>query len=113
MKENQKLKFTFIILDRNIENKFIKFLSKNGYSDYFLFYARGSANSAILDCLGIGETEKEVIVIPSNEKKAIKLFEDISKSEYLKHIIAFRMPIKGISSKKSLDYFLKEVVTNE
>lgn len=113
MKEDKKLKFTFIILDRNIENKFVKFLKKNGYGDYFLFYAKGSANSALLDYLGIGESEKEVMVFPLSETKAIKLLECIGNSEYLKHVIAFRSPIKGISSKKSLDYFLKEVATNE
>ena len=74
MKGNRKLKFNFIILDRNIENKFMKFLKKNGYDKYFLFYAKGSANSALLEYLGIGESEKEVIVIPSNESDSIKLF---------------------------------------
>lgn len=113
MKEERKLKFTFIILDRNIESKFIKFLKKNGYGDYFLFYAKGSASSALLDYLGIGESEKEVLVFPSNEAKAIKLLESIEKSEYIKHVIAFRSPIKGISSKKSLDYFLKEAISDE
>ena len=113
MKGNKKLKFNFIILDRNIENKFMKFLKKNGYDKYFLFYAKGSANSALLEYLGIGESEKEVIVIPSNESDAIKLFDIISNSEYIKQVIAFRSPIKGISSKKSLDYFLKEVVSDE
>ena len=113
MKQNRKLKFNFIIIDRNYESKFIKFLKKQGFEKYFLFYAKGSATSAILDYLGIGESEKVVFVYPSNEKDALLLFETIKNSEYFKHILAFRTPVKGISSKKSLDYFLKEVISNE
>ena len=109
MKEKPKLKATFIILKREYEHKFIKFLKKQGFEKYFLFYAKGSASSTILEYLGIGETENVILVYPSNENDAKKLFEIISSSEYLKQTIAFRCPIKGISSKKSLDYFLKEV----
>ena len=107
------MKFNFIILNRDIENKFIKFMKKNGFDKYFLFYGKGSASSTILEYLGMGETEKVIIVYPSNENDSKKLFDIISSSEYLKHTIAFRSPIKGISSKKSLDYFLKEVAVNE
>lgn len=111
--KDKKLKFTFVIIDRKYENKFIKFLKNHGFEKYFLFFAKGSASSDILDYLGIGETEKVILVYPSNESDAKKLFEVIETSEYLKHAIAFRSPIKGISSKKSLDYFLKEVISNE
>lgn len=109
----EKLKFTFVITNRDKEKKIIKVLKKEGYEKYFLFYAKGSANSTILEYLGVGETEKVVLVYPSNQKDAIKLIEYIEKSEFLKYTIAFRVPIKGISNKKSLEYFLKEVVTNE
>ena len=113
MKVEKKLKLNFIIIDRNYENKITKFLKKNGFDKYFLFYGKGSASSDILDYLGIGESEKVVLVYPSNESDATMLFKIIENSEYLKHVLAFRCPVKGISSKKSLDYFLKEVVMHE
>ena len=109
----QKMKLNFMILDRTIENKFIKFLNKKGFNNYVLFYGKGSASSAILEYLGIGESEKEVILIPSNEEVSATLFEMIKNSEFIKHVIAFKTAINGISSKKSLDYFLKEVISNE
>lgn len=112
MKVNKKLKLNFIIIERAQQSKFIKFLNKHGFEKYFLFYAKGSASSDILDYLGIGESEREVLVYPSNESDAQKLFDLIKNSEYLKHLLAFRIPVKGISSKKSLDYFLKEVAYN-
>ena len=113
MKVNKKLKMNFIIMDRDIETKFIKFLRKQGFEKYFLFYAKGSASSDILDYLGMGEVEKEVLVYPSNESDSQKLLSIIQNSEYIKYCLAFSSPVKGISSKKSLDYFLKEVVSYE
>ena len=113
MEEKKKLKFNFMIVNRNIDQKFIKYLSKFGFKEYFLFYGTGSASSAILDYLGIGETENTILVIPASEKASLKLFEIIKNSEYLKDVIAFKVPIKGISSKKSLDYLLKEVGSYE
>jgi len=113
MNGDSKLKFNFLIVNREIEKKLIKFLNRKGYNKYFLFYGKGSANSSILEYLGIGETENTILVFPLNEKNSIMLFEDITNSEFIKHTIAFRIPIKGISSKKSLDYFLKEVIKGE
>ena len=113
MEDKKKLKFTFMIVNRKYEKKFLKFINMQGYEEYFLFYGKGSASSAILDYLGIGETENTVLVFPNNEKDSIRLLELIKDSEYLKHVIAFRVPIKGISSKKSLDYLLKGVVSYE
>ena len=113
MSNNKKLKMNFIILDRIYESKFIKTMKKQGFIKYFLFYAKGSASSDILDYLGIGESEKEVLVYPTSEKDSDKLFHVISESEFMKKVLAFKVPVKGISSKKSLEYFLKEVVNNE
>ena len=113
MEEKKKLKFNFMIVNRNVDKKFIKYIAKFGFKEYFLFYGTGSASSAILDYLGIGETENAILVIPASEKSSEKLFKVIGESEYIKDVIAFRVPIKGISSKKSLDYLLKEVVSYE
>ena len=111
--EKKKLKLTFLITERSQGNKINKFLKERGFDKYFLFYAKGSATSNILDYLGIGETEKEVIVYPSSENDALKIMSYIKESEFLKDTIVFRVPVSGISSLKSLEYFLKEVSENE
>ena len=108
MKEKKKLKFTFLITERSLGNSISKYLKNKGFDKYFLFYAKGSASSTILEYLGVGETEKEVIVYPSNEKDAEIIMKSIKESEYLKNTIIFRVPVSGISSLKSLEYFLKE-----
>lgn len=113
MKIQKKLKFTFLITERSIGKKINKYLETNGFGKYFSFYAKGSATSAILEYLGVGETEKDVIIYPSNEDDAIKIMNLVKESEFIKKTIIFRVPVSGISSLKSLQYFLKEEVGNE
>lgn len=109
----KKLKFTFLITERNLGNKINKFLKENGFDKYFLFYAKGSASSTVLEYLGIGETEKEVIIYPSNEKDALSIMNLIKESDFIKDTMVFRIPVSGISSLKSLEYFLKGVSEDE
>ena len=113
MENKRKLKLTFLITERSVGNKINKFLTKKGFDKYFLFYAKGSASSTVLEYLGIGETEKEVIVYPSNEEDASKIMDSIKESEFIKNTIVFRIPVKGISSLKSLEYLLEGVSNNE
>ena len=113
MKVKKKLKFTFLIVKRDVSSKVIGYLQDAGFKDCFSFYGQGSASVAILDYLGIGETENNVIIYPSNEEEAGVLMESVRNSEYLKDIIAFRVPVKGISSMNALNYFLREGISNE
>ena len=108
MQVKKKLKLTFLIVKREVTNKVTSYLKDAGFNDYFSFYAKGSASIAILDYLGIGETEYNVIVYPNNEDDSKVIMKTITNSEYLKDVIAFRVPVKGISSLKILNYFLKE-----
>lgn len=106
MKDDRKLKITLILANRNASKKIVKELNNQGFNTYFSFYGKGSANSAILEYLGIGETEKDILLYPLGEKGSIRLMECIRNSEYLKELIAFRVPIKGISNIKALNYLL-------
>ena len=108
MKVKKKLKFTIILIKREVSNKVVNFLKSKGLENYFSFYGKGSASSAILDYLGIGESENNVIVYPTSEDESIMIMESLKNSEYLKDIIAFRVPVKGISSMSALKHFLKE-----
>ena len=110
MKVEKKLKFTFLITDRSLSSKIAKGLKKLDIERSFTFYGKGSAPSAILDYLGIGESEKSVLVYPTSEDDSSKIIEYIKNSEFLKRTIVFVVPVQGISSNKSLKYFLKEEV---
>lgn len=113
MNVKKKLKLTFMLVKRDMLGKITDFLSNAGYKDYFSVYGKGSASLAILDYLGIGETENAILIYPSNEEDACSIMECVRNSEYLKYIIAFRVPVKGISSMTALEHFLKEGVKHE
>ena len=113
MKVAKKLKFTFLIVKRDASSKVVNYLKNLGLENYFSFYGKGSASVAILDYLGIGERENNVIVYPSSEEDALLIMDGLKNSEYLKDVIAFRVPVKGISSMSVLNHFLKEDAENE
>jgi hypothetical protein len=113
MKVEKKLKFTFIIVKRDACNKVVNYLKNLGIEDYFSFYGKGSARVAILDYLGIGESENNILVYPTNEDDGKLIIKSLRNSEYLKDVIAFRVPIKGVSSMNALNYFLKEEKESE
>lgn len=113
MKVKKKLKFTFLITNRELGVKITDYLKSKGIENYFSFYGKGSASTAILDYLGIGESEKDIIIYPSNEEDSKLIMESIKNSEYFKNTIAFRVPIKGVSSMNILNHFLKEGKENE
>ena len=106
MKDERKLKLTFLLIDRDVSKKIIKYLDDKGFNKYFSFYGKGSASSTILEYLGIGEIEKNILVYPSGEEDGVKLMDHIRASGNLKEIIAFRIPVKGISSLNGLNYYL-------
>jgi len=106
MKDDRKLKITLILANRGCSKKIVKELRDKGFSTYFSFYGKGSASSSVLEYLGIGETEKDILLYPLGEKGSNMLMESIRQSEYLKELIAFRVPIKGISNIKALNYLL-------
>ena len=113
MRVDKKLKFTFLIIKREVSNKVVNYLNNLGVVDYFSFYGKGSASVAILDYLGIGESENNIIIYPSNEEDSKKIMNSLKESDLLKDVMAFRVPIKGISNINALNYFLKEDKENE
>ena len=113
MKVNKKLKLAILITNRDLGIKLTNFLRTKGIENYFSFYGKGSASTALLEYLGIGETEKDIIIYPSNEEDANSIMENVKNSEYFKNTIAFIVPVKGISNMNALNHFLKEVKDHE
>ena len=110
MKIKKKLKFTFLITNREVSPKIIEFLKNKGIENYFSFYGKGSASTAILDYLGIGESKTDIIIYPCNEHDSSTIMDSIKNSEYLKNSIAFTVPVKGISNMNILNNLLKEEI---
>ena len=67
----------------------------------FKFKARGTANSEILDCLGLGETDKIVMIGVSPKKVAHRIFDVLRIDLQLSgpgRGIAFTMPLSGLAN---------------
>lgn len=109
MKVNKKLKLTIIITNKELGNKVRDYLKNQGIENYFSFFGKGGASKAILEYLGVGESEKDIILYPTNEEDALLIMESIKNSEYFKNTVVFRIPIKGISNINVLNELLKEV----
>ena len=110
MKIKKKLKLTFLITNRDLGTKLTDYLKSKGIDMYFSFYGKGSASTALLDYLSIGQNEKDIIIYPGSEEDSKLIMEAIKNSEYYKSTLLFRIPVKGISSLNILNYFLKEEV---
>ncbi len=107
MKVQKKLKFTFLITNKEYGTKIVEYLKNKGIENYISFYGKGSASASILEYLGIGERENDILIYPSNSTDANLILEYIKESEYLKNTIAFIVPVKGISNMNVLNHLLK------
>lgn len=94
------VKLLVTIVDRGQGNKVVKLNEKEHIHVQFVCLGRGTASSEILDYLGIGETEKEVVVSLVPENKIPELLNMLSDKMHLNKPgkgIAFTLPLSGIS----------------
>ena len=49
MKENKKLKFTFLITNKEYGPKIVEYLKSKGIENYISFYGKGSASACAQD----------------------------------------------------------------
>lgn len=96
----QRTKALLAIVNRNDEADLKELLDERSVSLGLVFAGTGTAHSAVLDYLGIGETEKAVILclIPENDERALLR---AVRHNFLKYRagkgIAFTMPLSGVS----------------
>jgi len=91
MEEKLKLHMLFIIVDRKKGSKITDLLDDRGLHFHLIFLGRGTANNEILEYLGLGETEKDIVVSVIREELIDDIFED------LKNKIRIETPAKGVA----------------
>ena len=62
MKEQSRIKLMVTILDRGRGARAVELFAGAGIRQHYATPGRGTANSDILDYLGLGETEKDVLL---------------------------------------------------
>ncbi len=99
------IKLLIIVTSINSSHKLIQSLNKRGV--YYCNYVRGkgTANKEVLDFLGIGETEKDLIFALVDEKIIPDVFKFLSsKQDYVGRSkgIAFTISLDSIASMKAI-----------
>jgi hypothetical protein len=95
------LKCVFFIIDWNKIDIISQVFEQDNVRFHFLYKGRGTASSDILDLLGIGSTEKAVVMCLEQDLMVPVLLKEVSKKLGLHSPgagIAFTIPLSGINS---------------
>lgn len=86
-----KLKILFVIIDRRFTDKIAETLENAGARLVDIVLGKGTAKSDVLSLLGLGETEKSLLIASVTESKIDTIFS-VLKTKY-----GFTTPGKGIA----------------
>lgn len=113
------IKTIVTIVDRGKGQRVVDICLKHSIHVHFICLGMGTANSEILDYLGLGETDKDVVISMAPQFKIPKMLEAINTEMQLKRPgkgIIFTIPLSGISgpfarvlTEEERDRFEKEV----
>lgn len=102
---DDKLKLLIVIVDRKIVDKVAETISKHGGSFLHIFLGKGTAKNDLLNLLGLGETQKGVILSSLQESELEKVFSELKydyKFDKPGSGIAFTIPISSVGGPASL-----------
>jgi len=94
-------KIVVTIVDRGRGDKVTRIYNEDNIHFHFICYGEGTATSEVLDVLGLGETDKDVIFSMVPSCKVPDLLSKITDKMYLHKAgkgIIFSLPISGIGS---------------
>ncbi|MBE6081513.1 MULTISPECIES: P-II family nitrogen regulator [Tissierellales] len=95
------VKLVVTIVDRGNGQKITEICNREQLHFHFICFGCGTADSEMLDYLGIGETEKDVVISMVPDSKIPLLLSTLLEEMQLKSPgkgISFTMPISGIGS---------------
>lgn len=103
----KKIKLLLSIIDRGMGEEITEMFRENHVMYNMILLGKGTAKSEILDYLGLGRTDKDIVISVGDEDN-IKTVLDIL-CEKLKlnepgNGIAFTIPISSVDSALALDY---------
>lgn len=104
---HKRVKLMFTVVDRNMGEKVVKMYQREGLYVNMMLMGWGTANSDLLDLLGLGNAEKYVILTPVKETDVERIFSCLTDEIKIKkagHGIAFTVPIVSVGGPKTLKY---------
>ncbi len=96
MKKPEQLSFIMSIVERGSGGKLVKLYQKNQVFTHIRFEGLGTATSEILDILGLGGSEKDIILSMTTRSAAAALLERLD-DEPPSRGIAFSIPMTAVS----------------
>ena len=103
------LKLLFVIVDKHEGKKVLATLDDLGVRYLLACHGHGTAKSEILKYLGLGETEKDVIIGVGAAAQISTVIQRLDRELHFDHPghgIAFTIPVNGVSSKAGLEYIM-------
>jgi len=101
----QKMKLLFSIVDRGVGDKIVDTCKKHGVYFNIICLGRGTANTEILNFLGIGETDKDIVlssVVEDKIDEILKVLVDEMEFNKPGKGIAFTIPIGSVGGSATL-----------
>lgn len=99
------------IVDRKIVKKYLELYKENGQNVMFISLGEGTANSEVLDFLGLENNEKAVVFSVQEEDKwrnTKKQLEKKLKIDAPGGGIAFVIPLSSIAGRKALEFLTEK-----
>lgn len=99
--EKGKIKLLVAIVGQTDEKKIVEILNRGSVAIAYSFEGVGTARSAVLDYLGLGETKKRIVLglFPeTNEKSLLERIQNETSLYLVGKGICFTMPLTGIST---------------
>ena len=106
MKERtiERIKFITCIVDRGVGKYVIELCKQEGIVSGLLMHGRGTADSETLTLLGLGESEKDIVMLTVAGAKRRRLIDRITERMHLDepgHGIAFSIPLSSFALQRN------------
>lgn len=103
----QKIKMLITIVDRGKGEKIAEMLRENNVLYNMILLGNGTAKSELLDYLGLGQTEKDIVLSVINEDDVQTVMKKLNENMHMAEPgngIAFTIPISSVDSSSALEF---------
>lgn len=107
----KKIKMLTVILDKGKGKRVIKFLQEKLACRQFATLGYGTANKAMFDYLGLGQTSKDIVFALIQDDIAPDIMQMLNEEFELYRPntgLAFTIPLESVASMSVLQYILGE-----
>ncbi len=103
----RRVKILVTIVDRGLGQRVVELCTREGSDFHLSFMGRGTANSEIMDILGLGESKKDIVLSVAAEEHLPGMMEALRAELELDQPgggIAFTIPISSVGGPMTLQF---------